>query len=137
MKTIILALALTVLATTAQAKSKELKYDKVANAAGIANLLAKVLDSSSDAVTKEAKEALADVLNPQSSEIRTSILLVSCNVDSPSTGKYNQSCDIEIGIDDLTDDDNGWGTVNRVTVDGIISEGEFKVRAATLFHIAG
>lgn len=132
MKNAILTLVLAIvgLSVTAKAESQASAADRGAQ---IASIVAKVLASPSPSVTQEAKDALGAVIAPQSYESRSSITSFSCARE----GYNGVSCDIEIGTDDLTDDDSGWGTIKRVTVDGIMVEGNMKIRAATLFLIAG
>lgn len=137
MKNVILTLALSIVGLSASAQATSVQsnsdFTTVDRGAQIASIVSKVLASPSSAVTEEAKEALAAVIAPQSYEARASITSFGCTRE----GYNGVSCDIEIGTDDLTDDDSGWGTIKRVTVDGVMIEGQLKVRAATLFLIAG
>lgn len=130
MKKSILTLVVAIMGLSVGAKAESSAVDR---AAQLSSIVSKVLASPGSAVTEEAKEALAAAIGPQSYESRSSIISFDCAREG-----YNRvSCDIEIGIDDLTDDDNGWGTVKRVTVDGTMHSGELKIQAATLFLIAG
>lgn len=129
MKTLILTLILAVtgISVTAQAD------DASDRGAQIASIVAKVLASPSSGVADDARAALAAIITPQDYGTRVSITSFSCARE----GYNGVSCDIEIGIDDMNDDDSGWGTIQRVTVDATMHSGEMKIQAATLFLIAG
>ncbi len=136
MKSLLVTFAILALTVTANARS--LKFDAVQSGAKNAELILKVLNSKASGVTQESKELLAKVVNGQDSDNRVSITYVSCSVTKlDNKGNSQKSCDIEIGTDDLQDDDSGFGSIQRVTVDGVIVNGEFQVKAATLFFIAG
>lgn len=133
MKTLILTLILAMTGFSAYAQQSESMIAAADRGAQIASIVSKVLASPSSGVADDARAALASVINPQDYDTRVSITSFSCARE----GYNGVSCDIEIGIDDLNDDDRGWGTVQRVTVDGTMHGGELKVQAATLFLIAG
>ena len=138
MKNLLFALLTVSFAFSAQAKvSASPEARKVELGATVADVIAKTLKSKNSGVTMEAKLALAEIVNDQHNEARTSIINFYCAKDLNSKGQPVYMCEFEIGTDDLNDDDNGWGTIKRITVDGVLKDGEMQVKAANLFNIAG
>jgi hypothetical protein len=137
MKALLIVMALVVLGATANARSIiSPEAMKRQNAAKLADIISQVLRSNSSAVTEESKALLTELIAPQDSELRTSVTLFDCGVDFSERGQV-ENCQIEIGTDNLSDDDSGWGTLQRISIDGVIENGKLKVEAATLFNIAG
>lgn len=133
MKSFIVLSALVFSFTGANAKAKD---NSVEQGLKIAEVLVKVLSSEASTVSQDAKEILAKAVNNQPYEERISILKMDCSALKVQRTMF-KTCEIDIGTDNTTDDDNGWGSIQRVTVDGVIEKGDFKVRAAKLFFIAG
>lgn len=119
-KIIILALSLTLMTTSLFAQVSSQKSAE--NATRIAKLLV------SKQTPAKVKKLLSAVVGGQSYENRVSIL----SVDS-ATLNGAHSTTIEIGVDDTSDDDNGWGTVYRIEV----KESRTGISEVKLIMVAG
>lgn len=62
----------------------------------------------------EHKKVLSYILLGQDYDYRASVIDVSCKLDSNDNTK---TCVFMIGVDDLNDDDRGWGTVYKLNVE--------------------
>lgn len=78
----------------------------------------------------ELKDLLAAVLIGQSYESRVSVMSAKCNYVGRS---MILNCIYQIGVDDMTDDDNGWGMIYQLEVQSVNNH----VSSAILEGIAG
>lgn len=82
----------------------------------------------------DATILLRNVIAGQAYESRVSLMSTSCQRDPDGNG-LQAICKVEIGVDDLQDDDNGWGTVMQLEYRINIRSGG--VSSATLSLVAG
>ena len=126
MKKVILLIASLIISTSSFASLSP--KASAENAERIAKIL---VDQKTPA---EVKKLLSAVVGGQSYENRVSILSVDSDA---AAGTLKTS--IDIGVDDTTDDDNGWGTLYRIEVKEVRTgaRGIYQIKEVKLVMVAG
>lgn len=105
--------------------AKEIKISVTAQASALGQIADKNLAG------KEATSMIKSLLNGQNYEVRLSIIDTVCNQKMKS---LVTECNLSIGIDDMDDEDRGWGSIYSLQY---LLDTKGQVTKATLKETAG
>jgi len=76
---------------------------------------------------KITQSRIASLTAPLPYETRVSIISFDCSNGKSTYADYSFMCEIHYGVDDLTDDDTGYGATYKIFLDGTVTKGVRKI----------
>ncbi len=85
------------------------------------------LAAKSKLTDKITQSRISSLTAPLPYETRVSIIEFNCSNGKSTYADYSFMCEIHYGVDDLNDDDTGYGTTYKIFIDGTVTKGNRKI----------
>lgn len=76
---------------------------------------------------KTTQARISSLTAPMPYETRVSIISFDCSNGKSTSADYAFMCEIHYGVDDLNDDDTGYGATYKIFIDGTVQKNQRKI----------